>query len=140
MQNCWLQEVLTIPGPVGFKEGRVVDNGRKQGGEGPQKKGGEELGDDRILEDRPETCGCVKKLRSEFLSLSGIPQPFFSDFSVHVAWILKYLHLSTASSPVLLKYHLTSSETLSMEMIKMPEINSFYKKKKKKSQKWNKTK
>ena len=42
----------TLPGPVGFEEGRVVDNGRKQGGERPQKEGGEELGDDWILKDR----------------------------------------------------------------------------------------
>lgn len=47
--------VPTIPGPVGFEEGRIVDNGRKQGGEGPQEEGGEELGDDRILENRVET-------------------------------------------------------------------------------------
>lgn len=40
---------------MGFKKGRIVDNSREQGGEGPQKKGGEELGDDWILEDKPET-------------------------------------------------------------------------------------
>lgn len=45
----------TIPGPVGFEEGGVVDNGRKQGGEGPQEEGGEELSDDRILQNRAET-------------------------------------------------------------------------------------
>lgn len=49
--------VSTIPGPMGLKEGGVVDNGRKQGREGPQKEGGEELGDDRILENRAETRG-----------------------------------------------------------------------------------
>lgn len=55
MQTWGLQKGLSIPGPVGFEECRVVDNGRKQGGEGPQQKGGEELGNDRILEDRTET-------------------------------------------------------------------------------------
>lgn len=55
MQKWGLQKGFAIPGPVGFEEGRVVDDGRKQGGEGPQQKCGEELGDDRILEDRTET-------------------------------------------------------------------------------------
>lgn len=44
----WVQTQL-IPGPVCFKEGRIVDDGRKQGGERPQQKGGKELGDDGIL-------------------------------------------------------------------------------------------
>ena len=39
-----------IPGPVGLEEGRVVHDGGEQGGEGPQQEGGEELGDDWILE------------------------------------------------------------------------------------------
>lgn len=36
---------------MGFQEGRVVDDGREQRGEEPQKKSGEELGDDRILKE-----------------------------------------------------------------------------------------
>jgi len=35
---------------VGLEEGRVVHDGGEQGGEGPQQEGGEELGDDWILE------------------------------------------------------------------------------------------
>lgn len=38
------------PCPVGFKEGRVVDDGGEQGGEAPQQQGGEELGDDGVLQ------------------------------------------------------------------------------------------
>lgn len=34
-----------------FKESRVVNNGREQGRERPQKEGGEELSDDWILEN-----------------------------------------------------------------------------------------
>lgn len=40
-----------VPCPVGLKEGGVVDDGGEQGGEAPQQQGGEELGDDGILED-----------------------------------------------------------------------------------------
>ena len=35
---------------MGLQEGRVVHDGGEQGGEGPQQEGGEELGDDWILE------------------------------------------------------------------------------------------
>lgn len=35
---------------MGFKEGRVVDDGGEQGGEAPQQQGGEELGDDGVLQ------------------------------------------------------------------------------------------
>lgn len=38
------------PCPVGFKEGRVVDDGGEQGREAPQQQGGEELGDDGVLQ------------------------------------------------------------------------------------------
>ena len=41
-----------LPCPVGFKKGRVVDNGGKQGREGPQQQSGEELGDDWVLKDK----------------------------------------------------------------------------------------
>ena len=35
---------------MGLQEGRVVHDGGEQGGERPQQEGGEELGDDWILE------------------------------------------------------------------------------------------
>lgn len=38
------------PRPVSFKEGRVVDDGGEQGREAPQQQGGEELGDDWVLQ------------------------------------------------------------------------------------------
>ena len=43
-------ETGEVPGPMGLQEGRVVHDGGQQGGEGPQQEGGEELGDDWILE------------------------------------------------------------------------------------------
>lgn len=49
IHNSWRQ-TQPIPGPVCFEEGRIVDDGWKQGGERPQQKGGKELGDDGILE------------------------------------------------------------------------------------------
>lgn len=55
MQIFGLLKVFSIPGPVGLKEGGVVDNGWKQGREGPQKKSGDELGDDGTLKQRSET-------------------------------------------------------------------------------------
>lgn len=45
MRDCGI-----VPGPVGFKEGRIVDDGGQQGGEGPQEQRGEKLGDDRVLD------------------------------------------------------------------------------------------
>lgn len=58
---------------MGSEEGRVVDNGRKQSGERPQKKGWEELGDDWILEDRPEKQDiCVKNVNFNELDLNAI--------------------------------------------------------------------
>lgn len=35
---------------MSFKEGRVVDDGGEQGREAPQQQGGEELGDDWVLQ------------------------------------------------------------------------------------------
>ena len=43
-----------VPCPVGLEEGGVVDNGWEQGREAPQQQGGEELGDDGILEDHTD--------------------------------------------------------------------------------------
>lgn len=40
---------LSLPGPVCFKEGRVIHNGGQQSREAPQQQGGEELGDDGVL-------------------------------------------------------------------------------------------
>lgn len=51
MQIVELLQMFPIPGPVGFQEGWVIDNGWEQRWEGPQKKSGEELGDDGILEE-----------------------------------------------------------------------------------------
>lgn len=43
---------LCSPCPVGLQQRGVVDNGRKQCGEGPQQECGEELADDRVLQDK----------------------------------------------------------------------------------------
>lgn len=79
-----LLKVFSIPSPVGLKEGRVVDNGWKEGWEGPQKKSGEELGDDGILEE--------KIWESE----SEIPQTFI------VTCLLKYFesHLESKQNKI----------------------------------------
>lgn len=39
-------------GPVRLEQRGVVDNGRQQGGEGPEEEGGEELADDWVLEHK----------------------------------------------------------------------------------------
>ena len=39
-----------VPGPMGFEEGGVVDDGGEQGGERQEEQGGEELGHDGVLE------------------------------------------------------------------------------------------
>ena len=38
-----------VPGPMGFEEGGVVDDGGEQSGERPEEQGGEELGHDGVL-------------------------------------------------------------------------------------------
>lgn len=50
MRDCGI-----VPGPVGFEEGRIVDDGGQQGGEGPQEQRGEKLGDDRVLDRETHT-------------------------------------------------------------------------------------
>lgn len=47
----WSQftQPVQVPGPVGLEEGRVVDDGGQQSGEGPEQQRGEELGDDGVL-------------------------------------------------------------------------------------------
>lgn len=61
-----MQKLQNIPGPVGLKEGGIIDDGRKQGRERPQKKCGEELGDDRVLEGKKTDVCYIEPLRSEF--------------------------------------------------------------------------
>lgn len=46
-----------IPRPVSLEEGRVVDDGGKEGREAPQKQGGEELSDDRALKEQTQGGG-----------------------------------------------------------------------------------
>lgn len=48
MTDCGSAGVL-LPGPVGFKESGVVDDGGQQRGEGPEQEGREELGHDGVL-------------------------------------------------------------------------------------------
>lgn len=49
---------LSLPGPVRFKEGRVIHNGGQQSREAPQQQGGEELGDDGVLQRGREETAC----------------------------------------------------------------------------------
>lgn len=49
-----------LPGPVRFEEGGIVNDGGQQGRERPQQKGGEELGDDGILQVTAEVHSCQK--------------------------------------------------------------------------------
>lgn len=46
------EEEAAVPGPVGLKEGRVVDNSGQQGREGPEQQSREELSDDGVLPNR----------------------------------------------------------------------------------------
>ena len=64
------------PCPVGFKEGRVVDDGGEQGREAPQQQGGEELGDDGVLQRGAE---CVRWGQSSGPSLLCLPAPSPSE-------------------------------------------------------------
>lgn len=71
MRDCGI-----VPGPVGFKEGRIVDNGGQQGGEGPQEQRGEKLGDDRVLDRERQSCdhvftvSCILFLSENIICLS----------------------------------------------------------------------
>lgn len=58
---------------MGFKEGRVVDNGGEQGREAPQQQGGEELGDDGVLQWGMG--GQVRRGQSSGPSLFCLPAP-----------------------------------------------------------------
>lgn len=45
---------------MGLKEGGVVDDGGEKGREAPQQQGGEELSDDRVLEEQTQGEGKEK--------------------------------------------------------------------------------
>lgn len=66
MTDCGSAGVL-LPGPVGFKESGVVDDGGQQRGEGPEQEGREELGHDGVLR-RSSVCVSVSASMSASVS------------------------------------------------------------------------